>query len=258
MTKNNYSKEIADAIRNFLDEDDWKYSFDEQLGMFRFGLNLGGKLKNVNYIIDVKEDEYVSYAISPVGVDQNDRERMAVMTEFICRANYGLKNGNFELDVRDGELRYKSYVDCDGIIPTEDMIRHSITCPGTMFKRYSEGIVGIIFNDESAEGAINRCEKSDQEFQELLEELRKLADSDDGDGQKMVEALGRLAERFGIPDDFDLTDIANEDGDEDDDADLDTGGDVVDGDTEDGESDGRKKGSKNIKVDLFGTGGVAV
>ena len=27
-------------------------------------------------------------------------------------ANYGLANGNFDIDVSDGEVRYKTYVNC--------------------------------------------------------------------------------------------------------------------------------------------------
>lgn len=69
---------------------------------------------------------------------------MAIMAEFICRANYGLKNGNFELDMRDGEIRYKSFVDCEGLTPTTEMVRNSIHCPAAMFDRYGDGIVDII------------------------------------------------------------------------------------------------------------------
>lgn len=36
--RKSYSREIAEAIRNFLDGDDWHYSFDEETGLFRFNL----------------------------------------------------------------------------------------------------------------------------------------------------------------------------------------------------------------------------
>lgn len=124
MKNRAYSKNIADAINSFLTEDDWHFSFDDQCGLFKFGLNLKGRIKKVSYIVDVKDDEYVVYAISPIGADEKDEKMMAVMAEFICRANYGLKNGNFELDMRDGEIRYKSFVDCEGLTPTTEMVRN--------------------------------------------------------------------------------------------------------------------------------------
>ena len=38
-------------------------------------------------------------------------EKRSAVAEFITRANYGLPGGNFEMDWRDGELRYKVFLD---------------------------------------------------------------------------------------------------------------------------------------------------
>lgn len=199
MKERTYSKSIANAINNFLTADDWHFSFDDQRGLFKFGLCLKGKIKKINYIIDVKEDEYIAYAISPLGADEDDEKMMATMAEFVCRANYGLKSGNFELDMRDGEIRFKSFVDCDGITPTAEMVRNSIHCPAAMFDRYGAGLVDIIFSNASAKDAIAKCEKSP------VEELRALLGEElDGD-EDMDAMLARLAARFGI-DESDLHD----------------------------------------------------
>ena len=225
MKNRSYSKNIADAINSFLTEDDWHFSFDDQRGLFKFGLNLKGRIKKVSYIVDVKDDEYVVYAISPLGADEDDEKMMAIMSEFICRANYGLKNGNFELDMRDGEIRYKSFVDCEGLTPTTEMIRNSIHCPAAMFDRYSAGIVDIIFGNSTAKEAIEKCEKSPAE--ELCALLGEEFDGDDD----MDAMIARLATRFGI-----------------DESELHTGGEAVKSDN----------GETEVKTDLFGTeGGVA-
>lgn len=52
MKNRTYSKNIANAINNFLTEDDWHFSFDDQRGLFKFGLNLKGRIKKVSYIVD--------------------------------------------------------------------------------------------------------------------------------------------------------------------------------------------------------------
>lgn len=225
MKNRTYSKIIANAINSFLTEDDWHFSFDDQRGLFKFGLNLKGRIKKVSYIVDVKDDEYVVYAVSPLGADEDDEKMMATMAEFICRANYGLKNGNFELDMRDGEIRYKCFVDSEGITPTTEMVRNSIHCPAAMFDRYGAGIVDIIFGNATAKEAIAKCEKS------LAEELRALL-GDELDGDEGVEAMiARLAARFGI-DESELC-----------------------GDSETSESDDCEA---EVRTDLFGTeGGVA-
>lgn len=194
MKKRTYSKSIANAINNFLTEDEWHFSFDEQRGLFKFGLCIKGRIKKISYVVDVKEDEYIVYAISPLGVDDDDEKMMASMTEFICRANYGLKNGNFELDMRDGEIRFKSFVDCEGITPTFEMVKNSIYCPAAMFDRYSAGIVDIIFGNVTAKEAIVKCEKSPAEELSAI-----LGEELDGD-EDMEAMIARLATRFGIDD----------------------------------------------------------
>lgn len=153
-----YSQEIVDCIRYFLVDDDWNFDFDDEKGIFRFGVNLDSKLKNVRYFVPVRADGYTVYAISPINADNEDKDVMREMNEFINRANYGLRNGNFELDVRDGEIRYKIYVDCDNQLPSKEIIRSSIVIPSVMFERYSPGILDVMFRGSSAEEAIAKCE----------------------------------------------------------------------------------------------------
>ena len=191
----NYSMEIANAINSYLKQDDWHFSFDEENGLFRFGLSLSSKIKKINYIVDVKEDGYIVYAIAPIGADEEDKKMMATMAEFVCRVNYGLKNGNFELDMRYGEVRFKCFVDCESITPSKDMVQNSIHCPAIMFKRYGSGIVDIIFGNATATEAVNRCEKAAEiEMRSLLSELME------GEGEPS-EMLAKLAERLGSSED---------------------------------------------------------
>lgn len=159
MKERAYSKNIANSINNSLTEDDLNFSFDDQRGLFMFSLGVPGRIKEISYIITVDEDDFTVYAISPLGADSDDEKIMASMAEFVCRANYGLKNGNFELDMSDGEIRYKSFVDCGGITPTVEMVRKSIICPAVMFERYGAGIVDIIFSNATAKEAIAKCEE---------------------------------------------------------------------------------------------------
>ena len=154
-----YSESIAAALNNFLTKDNWKFFFDKEKGIFCFGLSISSKIKKVQYYVQVRQEDYKVCAVSPIGAEADDHEQMAKMAEFVCRANYGLNNGNFELDLRDGEIRYKCYVDCAGSIqPTEDVVRNSIYCPAMMFEKYAPGIVDIIFGDLSAKEAVDKCE----------------------------------------------------------------------------------------------------
>lgn len=159
MSEKQYSKQIADIITGFLTDDDWNYSFDEERGLVRFNLSIKGKIKSIRYVIDIKEDEFVSYAIAPIGADNEDPRQMRKMAEFICRANYGLKNGNFELDFTDGEIRYKSFEDCENVLPSIEMVKNSIYIPSIMFERYGSGIIDMIYGDISPKEAVDKCEE---------------------------------------------------------------------------------------------------
>lgn len=153
-----YSQDIADCIRDFLVEDDWNFEFDEERGIFKFGVNLKSKLKNVRYIVPVREENYNVYAISPINADNDDKDVMREMNEFLHRANYGLRSGNFEIDVRDGEIRYKIFVDCDNQLPSREIVRASIMIPSVMFDHYAQGILDVMFKGSTAEEAISICE----------------------------------------------------------------------------------------------------
>ncbi len=153
-----YSEEIVDVIKGFLVEDDWHFDFDEERGVFKFGVSIESKLKHLRYFIPVREDAYTVYAVSPIEADSDDDSVMKEMADFICRANYGLRNGNFELDMTDGEVRYKCFVDCDGITPSEEIVKGSIIIPSVMFDRYAPGMLDIMFKGSKAEEAIAKCE----------------------------------------------------------------------------------------------------
>lgn len=193
MKEKNYSNDIANAIKYYLKENGWHFSFDEDKGLFKFGLSIRSKIRNISYIIGVRNDAYIVYAISPVCADEDDNKMMAAMAEFVCRANYGLSHGNFELDMRDGEVRFKCFIDCKGIIPTKDMIKNSIYCPEIMFKRYGPGIVDIIFGNVTAKEAVEKCEKSAEEFTNLLKAILLQEETSDLDDTTIVSRLIELA-----------------------------------------------------------------
>ncbi len=160
MASKSYSAELAGIVNEFLNEDDWKFSFDSDNGLFNFGLNLKGKIKNIKYIVDIKDDQIIVYGISPIGADADDPKVISEMAQFLSRANYGLRNGCFELDVTDGEIRFRSFIDCDEQKPSKAVIKNSIYITASMFERYSKGIVGIVFSDMTNKEAIDICENN--------------------------------------------------------------------------------------------------
>ena len=156
-----HTEAIVEAIGDFLDDDDWKYEYQGEKNLFKMGVSLRCRLQSTRLYIDVKEDAYLVYAISPIsGVEDTTTELM----RYITRANYALINGNFELDVRDGEVRYKSYVNCDGLSELPDaIIRDSIYVPCAMMNKYGDGIAAIAMGYSDADTELKKAEGRDDD-----------------------------------------------------------------------------------------------
>ena len=152
-------EQIADAVRDWLDGDDWHYEYDAEKNLITMGINLKSKIKSGKFFIDFKKTGYLVYLCAPINGDKDDSTEIV---KYLTMANYGLINGNFEFDVHDGEIRYKSYVNCDGLetLPPE-IIRSSIYVGCAMMDRYGDGIAALALGFSDAETEIKKAESSD-------------------------------------------------------------------------------------------------
>lgn len=179
-----YSTKIADAIQEFLHDDDWHYTFREEKGTFHFSLSTHSRLNTVDYFIAVREDHYRVLCVSPLSVNTDDAQELARMAEFITRANYGMTRGCFEMDYRDGEIRFRMTVDCDGdAVPTQEIVKNSVYVPASMFNRYGSGMVHTMFSDLNPADIIRACEAEDsvEALRSLLHAAEAAEQSDDLD-----------------------------------------------------------------------------
>jgi hypothetical protein len=82
------------------------------------------------------------------------------VAEFITRANYGLRIGNFELDFRDGEVRYKSSLDFEGETLTPGLVKFAIYPAVQTMDRYLPGLMGVIYGHKPRAEAIAEVEEA--------------------------------------------------------------------------------------------------
>ena len=147
--------EIATKIKDFFEKNEWKYLFDEKHSVFNFGLSMGGNLGSLDFYIIVKDDSYTVYAILNNKAELDNINQVA---EYLHRANYGLRVGNFELDYDDGEIRYKNYVDADMVEINEKNIMMSIFIPADMFNKYGKGLLEVIIGKATPKEMIDIIE----------------------------------------------------------------------------------------------------
>ena len=183
MKKSTYSGKIAGVVCSFLEGVKLEFTFDDRCGEFKFGLGMKGKVSKVTYIINVGEKEYTVYIVSSVCPNTNNRKTMHNLMEFLCRANYGMINSNFELDVTSGEIRMKYFVDCEGTEPTAGLVKKSICLSGLMFEHYGDGIADIILDNAAAKAAFDRCKSTPIE-----EDRLKFDEPDEEDWEDMEDS----------------------------------------------------------------------
>ena len=153
-------EQIVDAIRDLLDEDDWHYEYDAERHLIKMGVTLKSKLKSGRIYVDIKQDCYLVYLYAPIS---GDKDNLGELTKYLAMANYGLINGNFELDVSDGEIRYKTYVNCDGLESLSPaVIKDSIYVGCFMMDRYGDGIAALALGFSDAETELKKVEKADE------------------------------------------------------------------------------------------------
>lgn len=151
-------KDAINLIKQFFDSNEWKYDFIEDKNAFTANINMNNIVGVLRIYIFVKDTEYRVYAVLNSIVEEKAYSKVA---EYLHRANYGLFNGNFEFDYRDGEVRYKTYVNFEKTTLSASIIEDSIFMPIFMFEKYGENLFRAMLGDANPEQLINDIEKKD-------------------------------------------------------------------------------------------------
>ena len=146
----NYSEELYKEIAAFLDEDGWNYDFEEEIGVVFTGVKLGNTLERVRIFIDIRDDKYLVYA----AMDSKCAEAFRLETAaLLTRINYDVVYGSFDMDFSDGDIRFRFPVDCDGMLPSRDIVQDSVVLPALMMERFGDAIYRVMNGECSAETA---------------------------------------------------------------------------------------------------------
>ena len=161
--------EMVEVVKKFLDGgfdgDKWNYKVHNEVAFVGGIGGLDGKIDNLNFYIIVGDALVICYHTAPIKVPVEQR---AAVSEFITRANYGLNNGNFEMDFNDGELRYKTTVSQNDLLRNDAMALRSmrilLMLGPSMWKRYGDNLVALLFGfagDKSVEDLVRQCETAE-------------------------------------------------------------------------------------------------
>jgi hypothetical protein len=132
---------IYQVMIDFFTEDDW--AFIKLQGEPILQLAFQGKRDRWTCYAKAREEEqqFVFYSVCPVKAPKTKRR---AITQFLTQVNYGLVIGNFELDVTDGEIRYKTSIDVQGEQLTTTLIKRLVYTNVLMMDDYLPGIQAVL------------------------------------------------------------------------------------------------------------------
>ena len=148
---------VVEIIKKFFEKSSWKYEYSEEDRIFSTKINMENALGSVGLFILLQEDFYNVYVVLNSKIE---RKYYSSVAEFLHRANYGIIDGNFEMDYRDGEVRYKTFVNFKGSHVSEDIVGESIVTGLTMVNRYGKGLLKLALGDGEPEECIEYSEKN--------------------------------------------------------------------------------------------------
>ena len=147
---------LIQVVRKYMEGDDWKYKFDEEKQVIKAGVSLDCKLKRADLYVVFNNNGFTTYGVSPLNADEDS---MSEVARYLHGANYGLRNGNFELDYRDGEVRFKVYVNTKGMTSVpDDVLEDALYVPFAMLKKYGNGLAAVAMGFSTAKEALATAE----------------------------------------------------------------------------------------------------
>jgi hypothetical protein len=144
-----------DIVGRFLEEDGWH---PQRVGdSFVYRVYFAGQNGELACFAQVRVEleQFLFYVVMPVRAPEERRNEMA---EFVTRANYGLRIGNFEMDYEDGEVRYKASLDFEGEALTDNLLRGVIYPAVQTMDRYLPGLLTVIYGSKTPEEAVQEIE----------------------------------------------------------------------------------------------------
>ncbi|ACL21274.1 hypothetical protein DesLBE_0070 [Desulfitobacterium sp. LBE] len=150
---------LYEVLYNTLKKDCWKFDYDQKNELFRLEIR-GINCDFVSFIIVDEEQESL---LCNTHIKQKiPFAKRVEVCNFMNRINYELAIGNFEMDMDDGEIRFRTYLDSANSEPSQEQLINLIWNGAQTFDTYYPGFIKIVSEDYSAEEAVRVCSQDDE------------------------------------------------------------------------------------------------
>lgn len=148
---------LLDIVTRFFEEDEWVFDKIQEQDIITAGFRGDNGSWRCFAQVDEEQEWFAFYSTLDSNIPENRRPAMA---EFLTRANYGLIIGNFEMDFRDGEIRYKTSINVQEDRLTLALIRPVVYVNLLTLDRYLPGIMRVAFGDKDPAEEIAAIEEA--------------------------------------------------------------------------------------------------
>lgn len=145
-----------ELFANYLDEDDWSFSrieTDEVNGLGYLMTKYSGENCRMDVVFDAdpEREQVMVFVYLPAITAESKRCEMA---ELVCRINRCMTIGSLELDMDNGEMRFKVTMDVEGGELTPTMIRNMRDSALATSDRYYPVLMALLYGDKSPKDAL--------------------------------------------------------------------------------------------------------
>lgn len=161
---------IIDCLKAYLHHQHWHYTYyrptpHDSQHSHHLSLRMRNKDLECGYLFRVQEDNALLavYGILPFLIPESHQSAAMLL---ITQINYDMLIGNIEMDISDGEIRYKNAIDVEAVGIDDAIIEHLLQSVVVMTTVTYE-----LFSD------LIHTEQPSADMSNLLDELREQADS---------------------------------------------------------------------------------
>ncbi|PKH80323.1 YbjN domain-containing protein [Psychrobacter sp. 4Bb] len=168
--QNQSNTPIVDCLKQYFNDKQWHYTHyrpktNDSQKSHHLSLRMRHKQINCGYLFRVQEKNKLLaiYGILPFLIPETHQSAAMLL---ITQINYDMLVGNLEMDVNDGEIRYKNAIDVEAVGIDNEIIEHLLQSVVAMTTVANELFGNLVNNQDPAE-----------DMQTLLVELRQQSDA---------------------------------------------------------------------------------
>ena len=168
--QNHSDTPIVDCLKQYFNDKQWHYTHyrpktNDSQQSHHLSLRMRHKQIDCGYLFRVQEKNKLLaiYGILPFLIPESHQSAALLL---ITQINYDMLIGNLEMDVNDGEIRYKNAIDVEAVGIDNEIIEHLLQSVVAMTTVANELFGNLVNNQDPAE-----------DMQTLLVELRQQTDA---------------------------------------------------------------------------------